>query len=135
VTQPKSSTSGEAPAPVNAGEGESPSRTSGDDVALICRVSEDRRSADILRRRGDQLELGTVRPLEEGKPISGEVVRLRPRPQAPFVCDVEVQFDGRPSQPSQLSGPPQVASERYRRGWDAIYKARTEPNTPSSDLN
>lgn len=102
------------------------------DVALICRVSDDRKSVDVLRRRGDTLELGTVRPLVPGKPLTGEVVRLKPRKEAPLLCDVEVEWDARNASPAG-GRPAQVSTDQYRRGWDAIYKERKKP--PSDELN
>ena len=69
--------------------------------------------------------LGLDRPFAPGKPIAGEVVRLEPRPELPAVCDVHVELDARPTTPeASRGGPPQVATESYRRGWDAIYKRR-----------
>lgn len=102
-----------------------PERGSGQgerDVALICGVSGDGEGLDIIRKRGDRLEAGTVRRLEQGKPIHGEVVRLRPRENAPLLCDVEVEFAARQTAPPQSSsGPAQVATESYRKNWEAIY--------------
>jgi hypothetical protein len=105
----------------------SPAKSAGkaEDVALICGVSEDGQGVEVLRKRGDRLETGTVRRLEAGKPIHGEIVRLRPRPQAPFLCDVEVEFNpqqrGERAALAANSGPAQVATESYRQNWDAIY--------------
>jgi len=101
------------------------------DVALIHGVTPDGEGLKILRARGDQLELGAVRPLREGMPITGEIVTLRPRPSFPALCDVESHF--KPAQDSsegqepaprslmQRSGPAQVATDEYRRNWDAIW--------------
>lgn len=93
------------------------------DVAIVCGVSDDGRGIDIIRRRGERIETGTVRRLEQGKPIHGEVVRLRPREQFPLICDVEVEVPGpaRQEVPASTSGPAQVATETYRKNWDAIY--------------
>jgi hypothetical protein len=115
-----------------------------EDVALVCGLSEDGQGVEIIRKRGDRLESGTVRRLEEGKPIHGEVVRLRPRPHAPFVCDVEVEFAtpsrdggaqedkaGRAGDAHTLgagSGPAQVATESYRKNWDAVYGRGRKPS-------
>jgi hypothetical protein len=94
-------------------------------------------SLKVLRAREDRLELGSVGKLEEGKPIHGEVVRLTPRKDAPFVCDVETQLDCGPQAlsksgegdgeknghgDSSRAGPAQVASESYRENWDLIWK-------------
>jgi hypothetical protein len=105
---------------------------SSEDVAIVCGLSNDGQGLDIIRKRGERLEAGTVRRLEQGKPIHGEVVRLRPRDQFPMVCDVEVELPGPPAkQAATLSGPAQVATDSYRKNWDAIYGSRK----PSSTLN
>lgn len=105
----------------------------GEDVALVCGVSEDGQGLEVVRKRGDRLETGTVRRLEAGKPIHGEVVRLRPRPQTPFLCDVEVEFTPRAERGQREtlaanSGPAQVATESYRNNWDAIYGRGRKPS-------
>jgi hypothetical protein len=104
-----------------------------EDVALVCGVSEDGQGVEVIRKRGDRLETGTVRRLEAGKPIHGEVVRLRPRPQAPFLCDVEVEFTPREERGEREtlaanSGPAQVATESYRKNWDAVYGRGRKPS-------
>ena len=98
---------------------------SGEDVAVICGVSPDGGGLEVIRRRGERLETGTVRRLEEGKPILGEVVRLQPRADQPLLCDVQVELPAPHREPgtSTSSGPAQVASDRYRKNWDAIYKS------------
>jgi hypothetical protein len=110
------------------------------DVALIHGVTADGEGLKILRARGDRLELGAIRPLREGAPITGEVVTLRPRANFPALCDVESHF--KPAEePSdrkeaaapalaQRTGPAQVATDDYRRNWDAIWK----PSTTKSKL-
>jgi hypothetical protein len=105
----------------------------GEDVALVCGVSEDGQGVEVIRKRGDRLETGTVRRLEAGKPIHGEIVRLRPRPQAPFLCDVEVEFSPREQRGERAtlaanSGPAQVATENYRKNWDAVYGRGRKPS-------
>jgi hypothetical protein len=87
------------------------------DVVLVYGRSEDGRSYDVLRQRGKQIEAGRMGPLDEGKPIHGEVVRLKPREESPALFDVEVQHDARAS-----SGrPAKVATEQYRKGWESIW--------------
>lgn len=95
--------------------------SSSEDVALVYGVSDDGGGLDIIRRRQGRFEAGTVRPLEEGKPIQGEVVRLKPRKQSPLVCDVESEFSPELTRPSTSTGPAQVATDQYRKNWDAIY--------------
>jgi len=103
------------------------------DVAIVCGVSDDGQGVDIIRKRGERIETGTVRRLEQGKPIHGEVVRLRPRDRFPMICDVEVEVparerpDGHHGAPASTSGPAQVATETYRKNWDAIYGRKPDP--------
>jgi hypothetical protein len=98
------------------------------DVAIVCGVSDDGQGVDIIRRRGERIEAGTVRRLEQGKPIHGEVVRLRPREHFPMICDVEVELPA-PEAPAvtATSGPAQVATETYRKNWDAVYGRSRKP--------
>jgi hypothetical protein len=99
------------------------------DVALILHPTEDNEGFQVLRQRAADrpLEIGTVRPLREGRPLdgAGEVVTLRPHPDMPLVCDVKTELALEPRATSD--GPAQVATERYRRGWDAIW------GTPAED--
>jgi hypothetical protein len=116
---------------------EAKSRT--EDVALVCGVTNDGQGVEVIRKRGERIETGTVRPLEPGKPIHGEVVRLRPRPQMPLVCDIDVEYSGaarvaarsdvaeRPPTLAANTGPAQVATESYRKNWDAVYGRNRKP--------
>lgn len=90
------------------------------DVALIHGRTADGQGLRVIRRRDDRLELADVRPLEEGKPIHGEIVRMTPRPEFPLLCDVETELPA----PSSLThrGPVQVATDTYRKNWDAIFQ-------------
>lgn len=110
--------------------------TGGADVALIHGLTE---SGDlkILRQREGRVELGQVRPLREGVPISGEVVRLTPRKEFPLLCDVSTELAVESPAPKQdvaeapgasHKGPAQVATDRYRENWDLIWSRR-----PSGD--
>lgn len=92
---------------------------------LVYGQSDDGKSYDVLRRRGEDIEAGRVRPLDEGKSIHGEVVRLKPHEDSPVLFDVEVYHDARPS----TGRPPKVSSERYRRGWESIWAKK--PSTHS----
>lgn len=90
------------------------------DVAAIC--GKDERGLHILRRRSDDgpIEAGILQPLIEGKPIAGEVISMKQRQDVPFLFDVETQVPAAPETP-EASGLAQVATESYRRGWDAIW--------------
>lgn len=103
----------------------------GVDIALIHGKTADGAGYRIIRKRDDRVELGAVRPLKQGAPITGEVVSLTPRPEFPLLCDVKVELDaGRAT--SDLaergrSGPAQVATDAYRQNWDRIWPSKGEP--------
>jgi hypothetical protein len=100
------------------------------DVAMVLDRVEGHDAYRVLRRRqpDSEVELGTLRPLKEGRPIEGEVVSMRPREDLPFVYDVKTELaDTRSERRATSDGPPQVATEEYRRGWDAIWGSRRDP--------
>jgi hypothetical protein len=105
-----------------------------EDVVLIHGVAEDGSALKVLRARNGGIESGAVKPLEEGKPIHGEVVRLKPRETCPLVCDVTV--DVPQPEPAALpardkKGPAQVATEAYRANWDAIWSRPEKRSLPN----
>jgi hypothetical protein len=102
-------------------------------VAIVCGRDED--GVHILRRRTEDgpIEAGVAQPLVEGRPITGEVISMHRRDDLPFVFDVKTELegpraDGRPTDgppaPAASDGPAQVATDSYRRGWDAIWGRR-----------
>lgn len=115
------------------------------DVALLGGQTEDGGGQRVLRLRPEGASLGEVRPLKEGQPIHGEVVQLKPRGEAPGVCDVSVLVPSRQPAPARPStppaerasaaprapagphqGPPQVATPAYRSNWDRIFGDKKE---------
>lgn len=107
------------------------------DVVLVHSPTPDGAGVNVLRARNEGLEIGTMRPLEHGRPIHGEVVKLTPRAEMPMLYDVETEFSSTESSaPAEKadrattasadraapSGPAQVASESYRKNWDTIWK-------------
>jgi len=109
------------------------------DVLLVHGVTEDGAGLNVIRRRNEQLELGALHPARAGRPIHGELVKLRPRPGCPLVCDVDVQYSStdsasRPvdtpqSGSAERRGPAHVATDAYRTNWDAIWARQ-----PKDDL-
>jgi len=95
------------------------------DVAMIVDRTEDNEGFQIVRRRSEHapVEVGTMRPLREGKPIDGEVVSLRQRRDLPFLYDVKTELPDE-SRRATSDGPAQVATKEYRKGWDAIWGRR-----------
>src|SRR3954452_9044912 len=101
-----------------------------EDVGFVHSPSESGEGFRVIRKRADAIEVGEIRSLEEGKPIHGEVVKLKPRKDQERLFDVEVLVPQDEAAPRALphAGPAQVASAAYRRGWDAIFGDRTEPD-------
>jgi hypothetical protein len=105
-------------------------------VAVVCGKDED--GVHILRRRSEDgpIEAGVAQPLVEGRPITGEVISLRRRKDLPFLFDVKTEIEGpRPQRdlpPPEMAaeGPAQVATDSYRRGWDAIWGGRRGARGP-----
>jgi hypothetical protein len=93
------------------------------DVVLLGGPTDDGEGVRVLRAREERVELGEVRPMKEGKPIAGEVVKLVPRAKSPRVCDVEVLAKvSAPASPSPARvGPAQVATHEYRESWERIF--------------
>ena len=97
------------------------------DVVLIHDVEPNGKGLRVLRYRDRQLEAGAVRPLEHGKPLQGELVRLKPRREMPLICDVDVELASpSPSDTGDAAvpkkGPAQVATDQYRENWDRIWR-------------
>lgn len=101
------------------------------DVVLVGARSESG-SWPVLREREETLEVGELRELQEGKPISNhgstELVKLSRRPEHARLFDVET-IAALPGRPSARNGPAQVANEAYREGWELVFGDRaSEPN-------
>ena len=94
---------------------------------LVYGQSEDGRSYDVIRQRDGEIHAGTMKPLDHGKPIHGEVVRLKPREEAPYLFDVEVQHEGRAS----VGRPAKVATDQYRKGWESIWAKKRGSSAPN----
>jgi len=151
TTEPSRAPTSGAPSVAHAEDaGASPSEASKkrEDVVLLGGPTADQRGVMVLRKQGDRVEVGEVRPVEEGKSLSGDLVKLVPRAGHPRVCDVETTFSAEerlratrgPGRDSDRMvtrrshhGPPQVATQRYRDNWETIYERRG-PIDPA-DLN
>lgn len=102
------------------------------DVVAVC--GKDERGLHILRRRSEDgpIEAGVLQPLVEGKPIAGEVISMKRRKDVPFLFDVKTEVaapeEAAPREPAGAGGPAQVATDSYRRGWDAIWGGRSRSN-------
>jgi hypothetical protein len=112
------------------------------DVVLLGPPTADGAGLHVIRARDERLEAGELRALEEGKPIVGEIVTLKPREENGRVCDVTDSYTPPPPTPAHAAnteaqlahkGPAKVASPAYREGWDEIFGAKKTP--PPSSLN
>lgn len=86
----------------------------------------------IIRKRADVIEVGEIRPVQEGKPLTGEMIKLTPRQDHEQIFDVEVLVSREELGRGALgrAGPAQVATRAYRSNWDAIFGASEEPEEP-----
>jgi hypothetical protein len=94
------------------------------DVALVFGKNE--QGVHILRRRDENapIEAGLLQPLVEGRPITGELISMKQREDAPFLYDVKSELPASEGQETRSPGPSQVATDSYRKGWDAIWGGR-----------
>lgn len=118
------------------------------DVVLVHGVTEDGKGYRVLRQRDERIEVGALRPVEHGKSLSGDLVKLTPRTDSPLLFDVSVEHAHRegergagartdvPLGPrerdtdtasaesasrSERKGPAQVVSPAYRSNWNRIW--------------
>lgn len=99
--------------------------SSSGDVALV--FGKDEHGTHILRRRSENapVEAGVLRPLQSGKPIDGEVISLSPRSDGPLLFDVKSELPSPYAAARPTSdGPAQVATDAYRKGWEAMWGRR-----------
>lgn len=96
-----------------------------EDVVLLAGPSEDGKGTRVLRVKAGDVSIGEVRPVEEGKPLAGDVVKLTPRKEHPRVCDVETLY----AAPAR-KGPAKVSSSGFRANWDRVFGERrsSEPS-------
>jgi hypothetical protein len=106
------------------------------DVAMVLDRTDDADGYRVLRHRAaeNRIELGTMRPLKEGRPIDGEIISLQQRQDHAFLYDVKTELaDPNPHRRMTSDGPAQIATDEYRRGWDAIWGTTTAHKSHASD--
>ena len=98
------------------------------DVVLLHSPTEDGKGVRVLRAREGRIEAGEIRAVESGRPLQGDIVRLKPREKTPQICDVEVQYAHTSAESTTAAGdtkshvgPAKVASAAYRTSWDRIF--------------
>jgi len=103
-----------------------------DDVVFVHSKVESGEGFRIIRKRADVIEVGEIRPVQEGKPLTGEMIKLTPRKEHEQIFDVEVLVSREELGRGGLghAGPAQVATTAYRSNWDAIFGAQEELGDP-----
>ena len=102
------------------------------DVVLLGPPTADGGGVHVLRAREEKIETGELRALQEGRPITGEVVTLTPRKDNPRVCDVTDSYRP-PTTAMAHKGPANVATDAYRDGWDEVFGKKPSSVPPSAN--
>jgi hypothetical protein len=117
------------------------------DVVLLCGPTEDGGGVQVLRAREDRVETGEVRPVKDGQPIVGDVVKLTQHADEPRLCDVEVLHEGERAAPKKSAGaktsggrltrggPAQVATKAYRDQWTRVFGDGDDEPASSKNMN
>jgi hypothetical protein len=105
-----------------------------EDVVFVHSPAEGGEGYRVIRKRDETIEIGEIRAMQEGRPLQGDLVKLKPRKEHERLFDVEVLATREElKSPAALgrAGPAQVATDTYRANWDAIFGARGEPELPN----
>ena len=103
------------------------------DVVLLGPPTADGAGVHVIRAREEKLETGELRALQEGRPITGEVVALSPRKDNPRICDVTDSYRATPQRDDRAvahKGPANVATDAYREGWDEVFGKKRSSSAP-----
>ena len=97
-----------------------------EDVVFVHGPAERGEGLRVIRKREETIEIGEIRPVQEGRPLQGDLVKLKPRKDHDRLFDVEVLVSREELQSKGAlghAGPAQVATDTYRANWDAIFGA------------
>lgn len=117
-------------------------------------ITDDGKGYKVLRQRDERIEAGSLRPVEDGKPLAGDLVQLTQRAESPLLFDVSVEHAREGTDPRAPSlatgreqpeggrreadgtaankdtaarkGPAQVVSPAYRSNWTRIWGTRSK---------
>ena len=95
-----------------------------EDVLFVHSPAEAGDALRVIRKRDDRIEVGEIRPVQEGRPLHGDLVKLKPRQEHDQLFDVEVLVSREELESTARlghAGPAQVATETYRSNWQAIF--------------
>lgn len=102
-----------------------PAAPANEDLVLVHGRAPDG-TLHVLRQRGGRVEAGAMRAVEEGKPLTGELVKLSPRKEAPILFDAETLYRAPEGERAGADGPARVASDAYRKNWSRIFGAASK---------
>jgi hypothetical protein len=105
-----------------------------DDVLFVHSPAAEGDGYRVIRKREDTIEVGEIRAVQEGRPIHGDLVKLKPREEHDRLFDVEVlasreELQGRAA--LGHAGPAQVATASYRANWDSVFGAADDSELPN----
>ncbi len=106
-----------------------PKESTKEDVVVVVGKATDGPGVQVLRKRQEEVTLAEIRPMKDGTPIQGEVVRLHPRREENNVFDVESVYVPPAAEKPAGTGPAKVASDSYREGWDRIFSSAKAKST------
>lgn len=105
------------------------------DIVLLGPPTADGAGVHVLRARNERIEAGELRAIQDGRPITGEIVTLERRKDNPRVCDVKDSYSP-PGAAAAHKGPAKVATDAYRDGWDEVFGGNPSSSPlPPSRLN
>jgi hypothetical protein len=109
-----------------------------EDVVFVHGPAEHGDGLRVIRKRDEAIEVGEIRSVQEGRPLQGDLVKLKQRREHERLFDVEVVVsrDELPASGSRSeskpalghAGPARVSTDAYRTNWDAIFGPRREPD-------
>jgi hypothetical protein len=105
-----------------------------DDVLFVHSPAAEGDGYRVIRKREDAIEVGEIRAVQEGRPIHGDLVKLKPRQEHDRLFDVEVLMSREEAQGKPAlghAGPAQVATASYRANWDSVFGASEKSDLPN----
>lgn len=102
------------------------------DVIFVHSPADKGEGFKVLRAREGSVQLGEVRPVKEGEPLQGDLLKLTPRQEHQRLFDVEVLMENETARGAPALGrPAQVATDDYRRNWDAVFGGKPKGELPN----
>ncbi|NLE46810.1 MAG: hypothetical protein GX614_00260 [Sandaracinaceae bacterium] len=98
------------------------------DLVFIHSGAPDGSSLNVIRKRGDEISLGQIQRAEEGKPIHGELLQLKPYDESGRLYEVETLYE---APATAGGGPAQVTTPEFRENFRAIFGAKRKKEEPA----